>query len=214
MLHKVTTKLFRGKYQHKIVLVCAGASMFRTSDMDVVVSKLDKVNLAANTVVDRFRTTKIRTPDDLAYAFKLAATLKPISDAVEIRVESPWISIYTNDQHIVDTLAKLDDSKVKYISSPSAGTVLEHGTIVMTKCDYDYRITLGRTHQNHETFVDWAAANSGKLKLTKSCEKDLLKDRSWGGTYFYITGDNMILMAKMHLGGAIAKIERITKKIG
>jgi hypothetical protein len=37
------------------------------------------------------------------------------------------------------------------------------------------------------------------------------KSRSWGGTHFYITGDNNLLMAKMHLAGAISKVERIIK---
>jgi hypothetical protein len=58
--------------------------------------------------------------------------------------------------------------------------------------------------------VAWAGTNS-KLKLTKSCAKALLKPRSWGGSYFYITGDNNLLMAKMHLGGCISKVERIIK---
>jgi capsular polysaccharide biosynthesis protein len=50
-----------------------------------------------------------------------------------------------------------------------------------------------------------------KCKLTKSCIRELEKQRSWGGSHFYITGNNNLLLAKMHLGGSISKIERIIK---
>ena len=75
---------------------------------------------------------------------------------------------------------------------------------------YEFRVTMGKTVQPNIAFIEWADTNK-KCKLTKSCIRDLEKQRSWGGTHFYITGDNNLLMAKMHLGGAIAKIERIVK---
>ena len=56
-----------------------------------------------------------------------------------------------------------------------------------------------------------ADRNNKKCKLTKSCTSALLRPRSWGGQHFYITGDNNLLMAKMHLGSSIAKVERIIK---
>ena len=135
-----------------------------------------------------------------------------MGDNVEVRVESPWISIYTNDTGMIETLVNLDQANVKYISSPPAGTVLEEGKVIISNRDYDYRVTLGRTLQNYSTFVEWADANSTKTKLTKSCRKDLLNDSSWGGSYFYITGENALLMAKMHLGSVITKVETITRK--
>jgi hypothetical protein len=181
--------------------------------MDVVIDKLDKVNLANNNAAYQHRrNNKIRTSEELTYALQLASTLKRIHDYVEIRVESPWVSIYTNDLRIVDTLVKLDETKVKYVSSPAVGTTLEEGMIIISNRDYDYRVTVGKTMQEHTAFVEWADANSDKTRLTKSCRKDLLNDSSWGGSYFYITGDNALLMAKMLLGSVISKVETITRK--
>jgi hypothetical protein len=80
----------------------------------------------------------------------------------------------------------------------------------MSKVNFDYKVTLGKTNQECSAFVQWAE-NNAKLKLTKSCKTELSKNKSWGGTFFYITGDNNLLMAKMHLGGSINKVERIIK---
>jgi hypothetical protein len=111
----------------------------------------------------------------------------------------------------VDKLIKLAPAdKVKYVSVPPANNPLIENTIITTKLDFDYRITLGKTTREHSAFVSWAE-NNKKLRLTKSCIKDLHKNRSWGGTYFYITGDNNLLMAKMHLGEAINRVDRIIK---
>lgn len=187
--------------------------MFRTTDMDVVIDKLDKIKTTQGLPAIGGRPSiKIRTPEELTYAFQLAFALKRMSDAVEIRVESPWISIYTNDLPIVESLSNLDETKVKYISSPAPGTVLEQGNIIVSNRDYDYRVTVGKTMQDHAAFVEWADANSDKTRLTRTCRKDLLNESSWGGSYFYITGDNALLMAKMMLGSVITKVETITRK--
>lgn len=205
MLYKTTNRLFKGTYQYKIVLICATASMFRSGDMDATLAQIKKININAPGLYSKQRYTQ----DDVDSALALHSALSKMPD-LEIRVESPWLSIYTNTIAYVDQLKALDETRVKYISMPPANSSLDIGSIIMPKINYEYRVTIGKTTSEHSTFVQWAEA-SDKLKLTKSCKKDLLKQRSWGGTYFYITGDKTLLMAKMHLGGSIAKIERIIK---
>ena len=204
MQYKTTKCLFKGMYQYKIVLVCSGAQWFRSGDMDATLVSLK--SLVVNDKKSGY-TYGIRTQDDLDYAFLLQKQLKKLKD-FEIRVESPWVTVYSNNKSDVDSLIKLDDTRVKYVSIPDL--TLEKDTIVMPKMDYEFRITLGKTSREHSAFIDWAEGNS-KIKLTKSCKKDLSKDRSWGGTHFYITGEKNLLVARMHLGGSINKIERIIK---
>lgn len=204
MLYKTTTKLFNGLYQYKIVVITAGAKYFR------------RTNYYKGTPAELFKAKDseflnwFKDSDDLAYAVKLDTLLKKHT-STDVRVESPWLSIYTNDKKVVDAIAKIDKDHVKYISQPPTGTELEVGTIIMKKRDYDYRITLGHTNQMHDAFVSWADVNSNKVMLTKGCRKHLLQDRSWGGTHLYITGDNALLMAKMQLSGSISKIDKIIK---
>jgi len=194
------------------VLVCAGASLFRSADSTTILENLQQAKREF-LEDDKFSFVRsryiIRTKEDLDYALKLQHELSLLSD-FDIRVESPWVNVYTNSKSAVDALAKIDNSKVKYISEPPTDSTLDVDTIILPKINFDYRVTIGRTSQDCTAFVDWAGSNS-KLKLTKSCAKALLKPRSWGGSYFYITGDNNLLMAKMHLGGCISKIERIIK---
>ena len=205
MQFKTTKRLFRGTYQCKIVLVVSGASMFRNGDMDATLEKLNKItDLTAQP-----RYNGIRSTEELEYAFKLHKQLSKLKN-IDVRVETPFITIYSNSESDLMLLAKIDSTKVKYLSKPLPSTTLESGTIVMPKMEYDYRVTLGKTSQEHSTFVQWAETNQ-KIKLTKSCIRDLLRNRSFGGTHFYVTGDNNMLMVKMHLGGSINKVERIIK---
>lgn len=215
ILRKVTSKLFMGKYQYKVVLVVAGASWFRSCNLDSTIEHLKQISLSLVTPQQlpmqyRLSRSSIKTPEDLDYAFKLESSLRAFSD-FDIRVESPWISVYTNNKLQVDSLINLDPAKVKYISEPPSNTALSDGVVIMPKINFDYRVTLSKTNNNHSAFVTWADSNKN-LKLTKSCKKSLEKDRSWGGTHFYVTGDKNLLMAKMHLGGAIAKVEKILKQ--
>jgi len=200
MEYKTTKKLFRNLYRYKIVLVCSCASLFRSTDLD---SALESIN---NAKLGKSRSHS-KPPEDIEYALKLHSKLVNMT-SLEIRVESPWLTIYSNDKDNIHALAKLEKSRVKYICEPAKDSNLAPDTILMPKMKYDYRVTLGKTSQSNHSFVDWASSNK-KCKLTKSCVRDLGKPRSWGGTHFYITGDNNLLMARMHLGGSIAKIERI-----
>jgi len=205
MLTKITNRLFSNKYQYKVVLVCGGASYFRDKDFDQIRQRLADFNFEAH----YYKNAGIKNQEELDWTFKLLVTLQNLTD-YSIRVEQPFISIYTNTKKDVDKLINLEPSKVKYISVPPSNNTLIENTIISSKIDFDYRITLGKTTREHSAFVNWASNNT-KLRLTKSCIKELHKNRSWGGTYFYITGDNNLLMARMHLGEAINRVDRIVK---
>jgi len=205
MLTKITNRLFSNKYQYKVVLVCGGASYFRDKDFDQIRQRLADFNFEAH----YYKNAGIKNQEELDWTFKLLVTLQNLTD-YSIRVEQPFISIYTNTKKDVDKVINLEPSKVKYISVPPSNNTLIENTIISSKIDFDYRITLGKTTREHSAFVNWASNNT-KLRLTKSCIKELHKNRSWGGTYFYITGDNNLLMARMHLGEAINRVDRIVK---
>jgi hypothetical protein len=210
MFYKLTKKLFSGIYQYKIVLVCSGAQWFRSNDMNEILSNLEKIKQKfADNPQDVYSRSKyaIRSQPDLDYALQLHHQLTLLKN-IDLRIETPWVTIYTNNKKDIDAIIKIDESKVKYVSMPPIDSVLEADTIILPKINFDYRVTLGKTTQDYSAFISWAGASS-KLKLTKTCKRDLLKPRSWGGSYFYVTGDNNLLMVRMHLGGCISKVERI-----
>ena len=205
MLTKITNRLFNNKYQYKVVLVCGGASYFRDKDFDQIRQRLALFKFEEH----YYKNAGIKNQEELDWTLKLLSQLQGMSD-YNLRVEQPFVSIYTNFKKDIDKLVKLEPGRVKYISIPPSNSTLLENTIISSKIDFDYRITLGKTTREHSAFVDWASSNK-KLRLTKSCIKELHKARSWGGTYFYITGDNNLLMARMHLGEAINRVDRIVK---
>jgi hypothetical protein len=210
MLYKTTTKLFRGKYQYKVVIISSGCQFFRSRDMADTLRHLKSVKLDNSDKRSWIYQPTFKSQEDLDYAFKLQSVLAKISD-MNIRVESPWISVYTNDKTYVNEIINLDESKIKYVSLPSNTQALTQNTIIMPKMDYDYRVTLAKIVGDQSAFLSWAESNN-KIKLTKSCKKELGLPRSWGGKHFYVQGDNNLLVTKMHLGQGIAKIERIVKE--
>ena len=195
-----------GKYQYKVVLVCAGSAWFRNSNLEYASLKLKAVDLKSTLKEWQYG---IRTQSDLDYAFGVLNKLMHMKDYT-IRVESVWLSFYSNSLKDINDLINIDKTKVKYMCQPAGYGKLEQNTVVMPKIPYDFKVTLSKTTTNYQHFIEWSE-NNPKFKLTKTCIRDLSKNRSWGGSYFYVTGDKNLLMAKMHLGGCISKIERIVR---
>jgi hypothetical protein len=204
MLTKETRRLFQGQYQYKAVLVCPAAGWFRGKNLNEALDKIKEGGIG----IGKNPFNKVKTPEDFDYCIRLAKSILKMEN-FDIRVESPFLSFYTNNRQDMDLLIKIDPERVKYISVPN-GTV-EMNTIIMPKIDFDFRVTLGKSNKRQDSFVEWADANN-KIKLTKSCKDQLLRSVSWGGSYFYVKGEKQLLMAKMMLGGSINKVETIIKK--
>jgi hypothetical protein len=209
MQYKETRSLFLGTYQYKVVLVCPTASLLRGGDFDGALEALELWKPGDSQ--SWHWQSRIKTPADYDYCKSLAKELKKLKD-FEIRIEQPNVNIYTNVEKDVTFLQKKYSNNIKYISKPPSIGILEEGYIVMPKMNFDYKITMGATRQEYSSFITWADSNA-KVKLTNSCVRDLTKTRSWGGTHFYITGDNNLLLAKMHLGSSISKVQRIVKQL-
>ena len=194
------------KYKYKIVLVCPVASWFRGNDLAFVASKLiDLADPEQHPV-----WLKIKTPKDLEYCKTLHNVMFKLSD-YELRIEHPLINVYTNVSVNLEKLAVIDPDRVKYISVPNnANPELTNNTVIVKKLDFDYKIFLGKTKQNHINFVEWSK-NNKKIKLTPTAKRSLSRNSSWGGSYFYVKGDQTLTMVRMFVGGSIAKIESVIK---
>lgn len=210
MQFKITKKLFQDRYQYKIVVVCVGAYLLRDRDLDNALSLLKTIDFTSTArPIFLRKDTHIRTKADADYLISLVEKLTSMQD-YDLRVESPWVSIYTNNQADVDAIILLNSTSIKYISQPPENTTLPAGSVIMPKVNYDYKVTLSKTNQSYDAFIEWAKSNKN-VKINRGCIRELSSPRSWGGKYFYISGKNNLLMAKMHLGGCIAKIESVIK---
>ena len=192
------------KYSHKAVLVVPAAQWFRGNHLDVVEERLKNVDV--NT---KNSTSKIRTPEDLEYARRVCAALRSIT-GYEIRVETPFISVYTNTPQDIDKLCNIDSDRVKYISKPPASGISKN-TVIMEREGWDYKITLGRTRQSYENFVEWAENGKDLVKLTGGSKKALLRDGHWGGSHLYIKNEKALVMARMFLSEGISRVDQVVK---
>ena len=199
---KETKRLFIDKYGYKIVLVVPAAHWFRGGDLNFALNQLTGFNLQDKNPP----WSKIKTQADLDYCFSLYKTLFALSD-YELRVEAPFLSVYTNNPKHIDKLLKLDEDRVKYISKPPA-TPLEQGTVIMVREGWEYKVTLGRTNDRHTNFIEWAD-KTGAVKLTNSAKKSLERMSSWGGAHFYVRDERALTMSRMFLGAGIGRIDRI-----
>jgi hypothetical protein len=191
------------KYGHKAVLVVPGAQWFRGNHLDVVEEKLKSANVNQNF------TSKIRTPADLEYSKKVCTAIQSMSD-YDIRVETPFISVYTNNPQDIDKLSNIDTERVKYISKPPAGGISKN-TVIMEQEGWDYKITLGRTKQSYQEFVEWAENGKGLVKLTGGSKQALLRSYHWGGTHFYVKNDKALTMIRVFLGSSISRVDQVVK---
>ena len=200
-LHKIvnTDKLFQGKYRYKVVIKSGLAGWFRGGN-------LSKINLL---VENGDFYSKNATAQEKTFARKLHDFLTQVDDW-QIRVETPYISIYLNDVKDLESLVKLASTRVKYVSipAPNSETKLISQSILVKKLDLDYRVTVGSTNQNYISFVNWCLGNP-KIRLPKRAMKDLSKDYSPGGGYFYVKDAKSLTMVKMFLGRTITKVENV-----
>lgn len=205
LLIKDTLSLFMGKYQYKIVLVSSVAHFFRNKKLDYAEKRFnEKENL------DPF--FKSRVADNRSFSLKVLNELKTFDPLeYDIRVEIPLINIYTNNKKHVESLTAIDPGSVKFVSLPNkTNPLLKKGDVIVKNLDFDYKIFMGNTRRNYKDFLNWTV-NNDKIKVTKKCTKDLNKERSFGGSYFYVKGDKTLTMVKMFLGSDISRVENIIK---
>lgn len=192
-------------YQYKVVLICPVASWFRGNDLAFVAVKLGQLGTSQTPP-----WLTLKTPGDKEYCFDLLAVFTQF-DSYDIRVEHPILNFYTNNSTHVEKLTALDPLRVKYVSMPNKQfPQLSKGTVIVKNLDFDYKVYLGRTRKPFVEFVVWAL-NNKKLRLTGKAKEDLTRTSSWGGSYFYVKGEQTLTMVKMFVGGEISKIETIIK---
>jgi hypothetical protein len=204
---KETTSLFMNKYQYKVVLVCSAATWFRGNDLDNVHEKLSALDNPGTKPPSWFNP---KTKDEIDFSWGLHNMLATLSDYT-LRIEHPIINVYTNTSLNVEKLAGINPVFVKYLSIPNKSSpTLGTDVVIVKNLDFDYKVTVGRTRKEHQAFVTWAENNSN-IRITNKCKKDLTRQASWGGGYFYVKGDKTLTMVRMFLGGEIGRIETVVK---
>jgi hypothetical protein len=203
---KHSQRLFENQFRYKAVVVCPGGHWFRGKNLDYAQEMLDDWNTGN---LQKNQWLKIKSYSDYQYCLSLLKILKKATD-FHLRIEHPLLSFYSNDYSVVIAIANLDVTKTKYIAEPPVNINITQGEIILKRIDYDFKVTIGATRQNFANFVQWSE-NSKKVKMTKGCKKELRKDRSWGGSYFYVKDEQTLLLVRMFIGSEMARIDKVIK---
>jgi len=203
---KHSQRLFENQFRYKAVVVCPGGHWFRGKNLDYAQEMLDDWNTGN---LQKNQWLKIKSHSDYQYCLSLLKILKKATD-FHLRIEHPLLSFYSNDYSVVIAIANLDVTKTKYIAEPPVNINITQGEIILKRIDYDFKVTIGATRQNFANFVQWSE-NSKKVKMTKGCKKELRKDRSWGGSYFYVKDEQTLLLVRMFIGSEMARIDKVIK---
>lgn len=200
---KYSTKLFQKKYKYKVVFTSGVAGWFRGSD---AIKILDLYENGQQHYYSRHATTA-----EKSHAKKLAEILKSIENW-QVRVETPFVSIYLNSLEDVEIIVKNCKNRVKYVEipDPASENKLTEGTVIVKNLDFGFRVTVGSSRQCHANFVQWCD-NNPKIRLPKRAKRDLAKDGNPGGGFFYVKDDKTLTMVKMFLGRTITKVETVVR---
>ena len=196
---KYSNKLFHNKYKFKIVLRTGVASWFRGGKLDYVLKSLSNKH-----------HFPVYSKEEHVFAQTVYNTVVDM-EGLMTRVESPFLSFYTNNESNLKLIVAIDHERIKYISMPDPEkSEISVGSILVKKLDFGFKITMGATRQNLSSFVQWSKDNP-KVRLPKRAERDLSKDHSYGGSHFYVKDEKSLILVKMFLGSYITKIETVIR---
>lgn len=207
---KNTTRLFFNQYKFKLVLISATAHFFRGNNLKYAKEMTDNLRKKDYTLGGWGK--KNIGVKDLDYSDQIIKTMSKMENYC-LRVESPLLSFYTNSEKDAETILKLKPEFVKYISipeSPDTETKLESNKVITKKIDFDFKVTIGRTRDSFDSFLEWCKDNP-KIRMPKRAKRDLEKTHSWGGSYFYVKDAKTLTLVKLFIGSYINKVESVVK---
>ncbi len=204
ILIKRTKKLFDNTYAYKAVIVCPLSNLFRGNNIQYAQQKLKEIKKTGQYPL----WAKKATVRDIDFGLDICKTLFKFQD-YSLRIESPFISFYSNNLSHIKSITELDYDAVKYVTMPIERQSMEKDTVYVRRLDYGFKITMGRTTQSQLNFLQWTKANAGKIRMPKRCLEDLERGHSWGGGHFYVKDDKTLTMVRMFLGNSIARVDKV-----
>ena len=202
MKFKETTKLFYDKYKYKLVLRTPYARSFR-----------ERRSASGRLILGSWSNHTFISNEDTFHANKLAEKLKTCEDH-KIRVEYNTLSICSNNKENLISLIDLGEQYVHKFYEPK--TELAINEIIVKNKPFDYRVSVNITEDfDGGPFVEWSN-NNENISMTLHAKKIISKAyptyRFRTRSYFYVKGENNLLLTKLHLGRGIRRIDRIVKE--
>lgn len=208
-LGKKTNHLFYDKYVNKIAIQTPLAGDFRNKELDRLKVNFDHYSrLLENSKngfieIGNWNKKKISV-NDVFNGFKLLNLLDNEEDYT-VRVEGRTLSVYSNNDALIDKIWSIDPLIVKEITQPVNETVKNFllsnpNKIIAKNYTHKFRVTVNPLRNNSESFHEWAE-KMPKIKLLKRTYKT--------EGYFYAADEKVLNLCKIFLGSRIRRIDEM-----
>jgi len=209
-----TKKLFYNKFLYKISTYNKLAFFFRNKNFPNVRKILDELSPKYKKkdpiVLRRWLRNEIIAHEQFVDAQILFQELKDHDD-IQVRVEGPILTVYSNDKKLIDSLCKKLNN-VYELHEPSSLNLKEltEGYILMKSPIYKkfkYRVTMGP--KANPEFTKWLENNQDKVKYGKTFFSTMQTNGYTNGLYFYVKDDKCLMLVNLMLGNLIRRTDRI-----
>ena len=119
------------------------------------------------------------------------------------------VDVFTNNALAIEQLRKI---RLHHNYSEVVSTKLQPNQIYLPNIQFDYKITLKNSTDGSPGFGTWAKKHKN-VRLTPKCEKLFNSNRTQYDAYFYVSGENTLLLVQMMIGTAIRKIEYVVNDL-
>lgn len=212
-LSKKTNKLFYDRYVNKISIYYDLAEDFRNSEIENLQITFDSYKLTLENSkgepvnIGRWHKRPL-TQDNLAVGIRLVDILRANPD-FSIRVEGRILSIYSNDDSVIDSISKISGVSIRYMSMPANSKIKDFllknpKKIISKEYTHKYKVTVNPLRDQEENFREWAK----KLPKIKLNSKSLR--RSDG--YFYVEDEKTLGLCRLFLSNRIRRIDELVRE--
>lgn len=210
-----TIKLFYDTYIYKVSLKNSLASIFRDKNLTFARDELDKLQYLYErkvyplTITRGLRSSQVSFEEFVNAKYLLSEFEK--QNDYKLRVESPTLNIYTNDENWLSTLTKNKSLNIQSVYEPSANTILEKNTIIMdSPFPFEYKVML--RDKVDPMFANWIKANRDKIKIGSMALESIEKNSYCRGFYFFVKNDKILQLVNLMINTSIARIDKIISR--
>lgn len=201
--------MYRLTIQHNLGVI------FRDKNISYAREVLDSLQLQAESGEDiiwkkSYRYSVPITQESFATAqFLLAEFTAQGHDNYKLRCEHPFMNIYSNDIHWLETLKKRNLS-IESFTKPDIKDISNlKPNIIVTNDDpieFEYKVTVG--NQVSSGLSNWIEANPDKCKAGPKFLDDVKNNGYVSGMYFYVRDEKVLQLIQIIIGGNIKRIDK------
>lgn len=209
MYSKKTKKLFFDRYLYKVAVRTPLALYFRGSNLESTRRTIDAIR---NKMIHHCETEAFvghswnRVQVTLDQVNRDLATIVLLESQEEcvIRVESTTLSVYSNDESVVDIMADMYKWHVYEVSRPENDKIKDFllanpKTILREEFSHKYKVTVNPLDDS-SAFKQWAK-NLPKIKV--------MRNNYQLGGYFYVADLKTLSMCRLFLANKIRRVDEL-----